>query len=58
LPWFKTRMNSPNVDGAYTPPNSDDIPPVRGSSASSMLSALVTIAATSVATFPPGLAPR
>jgi len=35
-PWVKVRRNEPSVDGAYTPPNSDRIPPFRVASRSSL----------------------
>jgi len=56
-PWVKVRINEPSVDGAYTPVNSDGIPPCRAMFRSSMLSAPASIPATIVATLPAGFDP-
>ena len=53
---MNSRNNVPNVDGAYTPPNSVFIPPERTTSRSSMLSAPAHIPAIIVASFGAGLA--
>lgn len=48
------RSNCPNVAGAYTPPNSRPIPPVRITPRSSILSAPAAIPAMIEVIFPAG----
>src|SRR5215207_3959449 len=55
-PKVNSRNSVPIVEGAYTPPNKDFIPPLRTMSASSMQSAPTHIAAISVTNFGAGLA--
>jgi hypothetical protein len=56
-PWVNDRRKVPNVEGTRVPLNAMSMPPWRNRSASSMLSAPATMAATSDVTFAAGLAP-
>jgi hypothetical protein len=61
--WPRSLADVPTVEGAYTPPKSVFIPPLRSTSTSLMQYAQATIPATTVTSFgagfaAPGLDPR